>query len=141
MTDPISFQQMCLLAKELLEATPTLMHDSVEWKESIKDRVTALHFPRPPSATVNRAMDAVEHAHRTRLKLDGLETPKRASARGGLFDPPTDRPRDRPWTPDQHRPLSGLRPESSSTPEGCTSIADLVTRLRAGLTSKPSSTT
>jgi hypothetical protein len=63
------FRQLCAIAKALLEQRPTLLTDSGEWKESIKDRATALGYPRPMTADVYKAMDAVEHVHRRRSGL------------------------------------------------------------------------
>ena len=62
---PCGFRQLCVIAKVLLQEQPTLLTDSAEWKESIKDRVTRLGYPSPLTVDVYKAMNAVEHVHRT----------------------------------------------------------------------------
>jgi hypothetical protein len=63
---PCGFRQLCAIAKALLAQRPMLLHDSVEWKESIKDLATSLGYPSPMTADVYKAMNAVEHVHRRR---------------------------------------------------------------------------
>jgi hypothetical protein len=56
---PVSFQQLCVIAKRILVADPTL--DDFEWKHRIKDQLVdaRLGFPEQTDL-INRAMSAVE---------------------------------------------------------------------------------
>jgi hypothetical protein len=64
---PCQFRQLCAIASEALTRDPALLEQSLEWTEQVKDRVTSLGYPRPPTADVWKAMDAVEHVHRKRI--------------------------------------------------------------------------
>lgn len=61
---PCSFRQLCAIARALLDQHPTLLEDSIEWKESIKDRATRLGYPSPTTEAVYKAMNAVDHVRR-----------------------------------------------------------------------------
>jgi hypothetical protein len=60
---PCGYRQLCAIATDLLKRDPSLLMHQVEWKESIKDRATALGYPRPWSEDVRKVMDAVEFVH------------------------------------------------------------------------------
>jgi hypothetical protein len=68
-----SYRQLCAVASDLLQRHPSLLTNSTEWKEAIKDRVTALGYPRPFSREVTKVMDAVEHVHRRRRAMSDLK--------------------------------------------------------------------
>jgi hypothetical protein len=56
---PVGWRQLCAITRELIEAEPTI--DDAEWKERIKQRLTALELTYPEDwAAINRAMDAVQ---------------------------------------------------------------------------------
>lgn len=60
-TKPVSFAQLCAVAKQLLLAADTI--ESVEWKERIKERVFWLGYQTPTNERCNQAMDAIERAN------------------------------------------------------------------------------
>jgi hypothetical protein len=98
---PISFRQLCLVAKELLEANRSWLTDSqIEWKEATKDRVHALGFLTPLNEEVYRALDATERAYLKR------HPPKRK--------PPTRKPYDP--TPDYITRTSPSPPNEDDSP-------------------------
>src|SRR3970040_2444922 len=59
-TEEGTFPQLCAVSRALLTKQPTLRDASVEWKESIKDRVHHLGYRTPRNDQVYRAMDATE---------------------------------------------------------------------------------
>lgn len=60
MTQPveISFQQLCLVVRNVLKAKPEM--DSASLKLTIRETLTALGYASPNGSALNRALDAVE---------------------------------------------------------------------------------
>lgn len=87
---PISFRQLCLLAREQLRQDPTIAGE--EWKARIQDRAHAIGYLTPWPEEVHRAMDAVEYAE-TRL---GRRRP--ATRQASFEDTGSPRPRPVPRT-------------------------------------------
>jgi hypothetical protein len=57
---PCSFRQVYAITRTLLSRDPSLLRDTVEWKEQTKDAVSRLGYQTPTSAVVYRAMNALE---------------------------------------------------------------------------------
>lgn len=61
-----SFQQLCAVARRVIVEGLATLDESVEWKESIKDRLSAQGYLTPLNDRLYRAMDAVERILRRR---------------------------------------------------------------------------
>jgi hypothetical protein len=61
-TKDCRFRQLCAIARELLEADPTIRTKGEDWKYAVIDRVIALGY-RDPAPRVYGALTAVEHAY------------------------------------------------------------------------------
>jgi hypothetical protein len=119
-----TFPQLCVIAREQIMAEPTI--DTGEWGERVKDRLIQLGFtyPQPPHRLTD-AMDAVERA------LEKHWGPRPMQVPPGMRCQPTREvlhQADPPWP-------------KSQTPQGWTSLKELLGNLRASRGSGKSSRT